>query len=162
MTSVVHTTPSGIDQRRAARPASGGGRSCRATWIKKIKTVCLVIAWFAATGAQWDIIQVVAWTRMTYNNSQSMSFGLALKRTFEPESSCELCKLVKKARRSEANQTASTTPKGEPLGKIHLFLNLADNFARPSSHTENRRPVATLQLASRRDQPPLPPPRDFA
>lgn len=162
MTTGQHTTLSVCYKRQSAQPALDSRRSCRALCVRKIKTACLVLAWFAATGAQWDIIQAVAWTRMTYNNSQSMSLGFAIKRTFEPESTCELCKLVKRARQSEANQNTSTTPKGEPLGKIHLFVNIADGFALPSSQPENRRPAVIQRLASRRDQPPLPPPRDIA
>ena len=84
--------------------------------MRRFQITCLLLAWFAATGAQWDFVQVYGWARMFAKYAQTMPLATAMKKTFDGEM-CGVCQLVK-----EAKQDAD--PAGVPSGKIDLKLPL--------------------------------------
>lgn len=64
----------------------------------------VVSAIILGMGAHWAILQSVAWTGMVINFSQHASFKEALKKTFDGNHLCTICKIVKAGRKSEQNQ----------------------------------------------------------
>lgn len=122
---------------------------------RRFQITCLLLAWFAATGAQWDLVQVFGWARMLAQYAQTMPLTEAVKKTFGGEM-CGVCAAV-----SHAKQDADST--NAPGGKLDLKLPLVFEptpaFVLGASgasvwrHPEARAPGAD------RAPPPLPPPR---
>src|SRR5262245_59407297 len=55
----------------------------------------LLMASLLATGSQWDLIQVLAWGRMFWENAARLPLGEALERTFSPTDLCPICEAVR-------------------------------------------------------------------
>jgi hypothetical protein len=67
----------------------------------RIGKTFLVIALVTTLGAQWTLLQTVAWTTMLANNLQSNSFQFAMTQTFDGKHPCCLCKAIAAAKQSE-------------------------------------------------------------
>ena len=113
-------------------------------------------AWFLATGAQWDLLQAVAWGGMFAGNLGSMSAGAALRRTFSPEGRCRLCQAVSSAKRDVAQ---NATPDAKVPAKMVVFASEEIELPPPRVHrrTPERRDFFPPDRA--RARPPVPPPR---
>jgi hypothetical protein len=61
----------------------------------------LVLALVATLGAHWAILQTVAWTTMLADNLHSTSFQIAVKKTFDGQHPCCLCKAIAAGKQSE-------------------------------------------------------------
>lgn len=121
-----------------------------------LKLPLVLFTWLLATGAQWDVLQVVAWGRMFANNAQTMEISEAAKKTFSGEM-CALCKAVKAAREQEQRQLPMPDA---AKGKIVLICQFSDCriIAAPVAFAPERAPHARLP-DERGDAPPVPPPR---
>jgi hypothetical protein len=67
----------------------------------RIGRIFLVIALVATLGAHWAILQTVAWTTMLADNLHSTSFQVAVKKTFDGQHPCCLCKAIAAGKQSE-------------------------------------------------------------
>jgi len=106
-------------------------------------------------GGHWVLLQSVAWAGMFVGYAQKADFSTALARTFDGRSPCALCKMVKAGKESEQKREAAQRPI-----KLELGLNLLENAAHWLSadvSAQNTPYFATGD--SRREPPPLPPPR---
>ena len=56
-------------------------------------------------GFQWTLLQSVAWTVMVLDRSAEMGWVQALETTFDGQHPCALCKVVRKGRDSQQQQT---------------------------------------------------------
>ena len=114
----------------------------------------VLIAWLLATGAQWDLLQVIAWGRMFAGYSETMRVSEAAKKTFGGEMCC-LCKAVKKAKEQQRDLPSPDSVKV----KFVLILQMAQSpilaipVGRDWSWSRLRPTVEP------RDPPPKPPPR---
>jgi hypothetical protein len=123
--------------------------------LRRCQIIVFLLAWFMATGAQWDLVQVFGWGSMIVNHSRDMTLISAVKKTFDGEM-CSVCRAVKAAKQQE-NRT--TVPNGKFEGKIvlgyqpaaEIILTVPDSLA--WTHGE-REPLSALRSA-----PPTPPPR---
>jgi len=108
------------------------------------------------SGAQWWILQSVAWSGMIVSYSAESGFLRGVERTFDGEHPCPMCKAIQQARESESKPADALAPIQKPADLLGLapetsiFLQRA-SFLPPSDIT----PEAD-QLNSR---PPVPPPR---
>jgi hypothetical protein len=123
--------------------------------------LCLILlAWFAATGSQWDFVQVFAWGRMFAGYAQTMPLGRAVSLTFEPDNLCSICRMVKEARQ---HQDESGVPQsGSAAGKAPLVFQAAQRVVveKPAvARWWASEPTAQDVL---RAAPPIPPPRAAA
>ncbi len=119
-----------------------------------------MVAWFAATGAHWDVLQVVAWGRMALMNySETMSLGSAVKRTFEPGSSCPLCRIVSKAKQQEQKPGAPLPTEARASAKIVLYLHENAVPPAPAAISQRYALVESRVISHGRVQPPSPPPK---
>lgn len=123
--------------------------------LRKLQFSLALFAWFCATGAQWDFLQVLAWGRMFAAYSQAMEFSKAAEETFNGEM-CEMCKAVARGRQTQEKESPEPrSGKGKFVLAIQvvelLYLGLPD------------RDVRTIQLREGRSapktEPPTPPPR---
>ena len=124
-------------------------RGCR-------RLVAILGAWFLATGAQWDLLQVIAWGGMFAQNLASMPTVSALRRTFSPEGRCRLCRVVSSAKRDIAD---NATPDTKAPGKFVVFASEEIELPSPRIHPWTPEDRDFYPPDHARSRPPVPPPR---
>lgn len=128
---------------------------------KRLQLLTVLAAWFLATGAQWDFVQVAGWSRMFAGYAHTMSLPRALVRTFNGEM-CGVCRAVDQARHQADNSPA--LPDSGQLHAKFLAIFQPASTAIPfrvragQSWVRIDRPIP----ARDREAPPLPPPRLIA
>jgi hypothetical protein len=123
----------------------------------KCNLCVILLAWFAATGIQWDFVQVFAWGRMFAGYAQTMPLSRAVSLTFQPDNLCGLCRIVKDAKQQEGQ--SGVPQSGSAAGKAPLVFQAAQGVvvARPAvAPWWTSGPVAPETI---RAAPQLPPPR---
>lgn len=113
----------------------------------------VVLALVVTTGGHWFLLQSAAWVGMAVSYSQSDSFTTALKKTFDGNHPCNLCKMVKAGKASE---------KKRDLQKLDVKFEFT--FAAGTSGLFPPRPIRhfihfTERASARSDAPVPPPPR---
>jgi hypothetical protein len=73
---------------------------------RRFQISVVLLAWFMATGAQWDLVQTFAWGRMVATYSRTMPLVQAVRLTFTPGTMCSICKAVNEAKRQESARGA--------------------------------------------------------
>jgi len=124
----------------------------------KCTHLLLLTAWLLATGSQWDVVQVFAWSRMFAHNARVLPVRDALELTFSPSDKCSVCRLVEAAREDRPGDNAASAKfLKEPI----VFLaGTTIIVAAPTSSPWIE--TATRPLAHARTAPPTPPPRAVA
>ncbi len=124
---------------------------------RKVSLLVTLLAWFFASGGQWDIVQVFAWARMFADNAATMPWGEALARTFSPEGRCDLCGAVSTAKQQQ--EDTPSNPAAKSAGKLALVFEAAPFvwLAAPAPERWPRRLCAVREAG--RERPPVPPPR---
>jgi hypothetical protein len=117
-----------------------------------------LVAWLAASGLSWDLLQVVAWTKMSVDNATQLSAGAAVSKALA-DAPCALCKVAQDGRKNSEeaplakDEAAKLKAKADPVaGEIHLLAAKSfsgRDFARPSDE------VGVSRVA----EVPVPPPR---
>jgi hypothetical protein len=126
---------------------------------QRLQISALLLAWFMATGSQWDLVQVFAWGRMFAGYARVMSVESALRLTFKPDRMCSVCKMVKAAKQQEEQTPAAPS---KTLGKILLVFAPVPMVV-IASVPSAQWPVGMKTLCSaERGAPPNPPPRGLA
>ncbi|MBL9171927.1 MAG: hypothetical protein JNL10_00200 [Verrucomicrobiales bacterium] len=105
-------------------------------------------------GLHWVALQSVAWTTMVIERSCNASLRTALATTFDGQHPCKLCQVVRAG--TSAGETAKLPLKQSKLEIIRNGLSFWTPVpaAAPVFLTQAEDPPE-----SRRDAPPLPPPR---
>ena len=117
-----------------------------------------LVAWLAASGLSWDLLQVVAWTKMSVDNASQLTASAAVAKTLV-DAPCALCKVAQDGRKNSEqaplakDDNAKVKAKADPAsGEIHLlavkFFSGRD-YARPADE----------ESVSRVAEVPVPPPR---
>ncbi|HWL50902.1 MAG TPA: hypothetical protein VNQ90_00600 [Chthoniobacteraceae bacterium] len=117
--------------------------------------LAIVLMLFAGSGAQWLLLQSVAWTSMLVNFSQQTSLVEAIEKTFDGSSPCSLCDHIAKAKKSPGTGNASMQETGQSLRGV-LTATLPTLI--PSS-APYRYPALSAEATRRADRPTTPPPR---
>ena len=132
----------------------------RIGWRKKLQISFLLLAWVAATGAHWDVLQVVAWGKMMAENfAEMMSVGSAVEQTFAPGSSCPLCKMVSQAKQQERKQEGPGPTEAKAVVKMILYLQENATVPTPEISLQRYALVEAREISYGRAQPPIPPPK---
>lgn len=122
---------------------------------RKLAIPCLLLAWLCANGAVWDALQVVAWTRMFANNTETMTVSAAWQGTFDGSKPCEICLGVAKAKET-VRQQLPLVQRGEIKFVLALESVDAPVFANDFGCWTS---VPLAMPAERTDPVPVPPPR---
>ena len=111
-----------------------------------------------ATGGQWDVTQVVAWSRMFTGYAQEMTLSAAATKTFSGEM-CGLCRVVQEGKR-EQTPSGDATP-AKAFGKMLDLVPLTETakVLAPVVRAEVALAAASPWQSCGRATPPLPPPR---
>ena len=117
-----------------------------------------LVAWLAASGLSWDLLQVVAWTKMSVDNATQLTAAAAVSKTLE-DAPCALCKVAQDGRKNSEqapltkDEVAKVKAKADPVaGGIHLLA------AKLFSGRDHARPSDEVSV-SRVAEVPVPPPR---
>ena len=117
-----------------------------------------LVAWLAASGLSWDLLQVVAWTKMSVDNATQLTAAAAVSKTLE-DAPCPLCKAAQEGRKNSEqaplakDELAKVKAKADPVaGEIQLLA------ARLFSGCDHARPADEVSVA-RVAEVPVPPPR---
>ncbi len=117
-----------------------------------------LVAWLAASGLSWDLLQVVAWTKMSVDNASQLTASAAVSKTLV-DAPCALCKVAQDGRKNSEqaplakDDNAKVKAKADPAsGEIRL---LAAKFF---SGRDYMRPADEVSV-SRVAEVPVPPPR---
>lgn len=104
-------------------------------------------------GAQWTLLQTIAWTTMLASNLRSYSFSESVSRTFDGQHPCPLCRAIAAGKKSERKDAAGQAPQKLefPLFAEQLVL------IAPSNTSVLPRPTTFARSVSLK--PPTPPPR---
>jgi len=119
-----------------------------------------LVAWLAASGLSWDLLQVVAWTKMSVDNATQLTAASAVSKTLQ-DAPCPLCKAAQEGRKNSAqaplakDELAKVKAKADPVAGESLLL--ADKVF---SGRDYARPVDE-RGRSRVAEVPVPPPRAF-
>jgi len=123
---------------------------------RRLSLACLLVAWFCANGAVWDVVQVVAWARMFCVNAQILSVGQAVRRTFDGSKPCELCAMAQKGRDAARDQ-APAQPVGQD-DRLLLVCHVTTSFV-PEVPASGWPAASDAVGVLRADSVPVPPPR---
>ncbi|HVT72502.1 MAG TPA: hypothetical protein VHD61_05150 [Lacunisphaera sp.] len=125
---------------------------------RKVSVACLLLAWLCANGAIWNVVQVVAWTRMFEQNVTTMPLTRALQVTFDGSAPCDLCHLAQKGKNAARDQLPRDAALGDAMDKLLLLADSAPVMvlAPPADAWPE---AAETKGSSRADEVPVPPPR---
>jgi hypothetical protein len=126
---------------------------------QRLQLPALLLAWFIATGGQWDLVQTFAWGRMFANYSRIMSVESALRLTFRPDNLCSVCKLVRAAKQQQEQSPAAAS---KAAGKILLVFEPVPQVVMARHSFFSWSPGDQILKGVQRAAPPIPPPRSFA
>ena len=124
---------------------------------RKLSLTCLLLAWFCANGAVWNVVQVVGWAKMIRDYAQVMPVANAVELTFDGSAPCDLCHFAQAGQDATRDTQLPAVPTGAP-DKILLIAEVAPapvlvapDFAWPG--------VADVTGLTRTDEVPVTPPR---
>ena len=117
---------------------------------------CLtVVTLVTMLGAQWALLQTVAWTTMLAGNLRAHSLSEAVSDTFDGQHPCCLCKAIAAAKKSEKKDAAIFPGQKFEFPPLHDGLVLASPKHPRFVAGLNHPPVSFFH------KPPTPPPRGF-
>jgi hypothetical protein len=119
----------------------------------------LVLLAALSVGLHWGAVQLVGWASMTLEYSRTVPLSDALEMTFDGKHPCKLCKLVAKEGPLSENDEKQAPGKKFELKSLvatlwpeEIPLALCSDRSSPWTGPDAR-------ARSKRDRPPLPPPR---
>jgi hypothetical protein len=123
--------------------------------FSRLSKFCLIIVLVTITGANWAVLQTVAWTSMLANNLRTRSLTESVTRTFDGHYPCPLCRAIAEGKKSEKkSEILSSSQKME-------FPPLAEGLVLIQPPHLLFSPPLKLRCGLPRVKPPLPPPRAF-
>lgn len=127
--------------------------------LRRFQLLFVLFACFAATGSQWDLVQVFAWGRMFVGYARTMTVGEALEQTFDADKPCSLCCAVRKAKEQEKKELPNEVRLRDKLVLVFQPVPVLLT-ATPENNPwqlHDQRPLGADRAA-----PPVPPPRTAA
>ena len=117
-----------------------------------------LVAWLAASGLSWDLLQVVAWTKMSVENAARRSVGEAVTKALA-DAPCAMCKVAQDGRKQSEQQPLAKDEAVKAKAKADSSVDvLAVIGAHDFQGREHARPKDEVGLI-RVSEVPVPPPR---
>lgn len=117
-----------------------------------------LVAWLAASGLSWDLLQVVAWTKMSVENAAQRSVGEAVTKALA-DAPCAMCKVVQDGRKQSEQQPLAKDEAVKAKAKADSSVDvLAVIGAHVFQGREHAWPKDEVGL-TRVSEVPVPPPR---
>jgi hypothetical protein len=121
--------------------------------LRSLYRSLVIAALIVAIGGHWAILQSVAWMGMAVSFAQTAPLTDALRKTFDGQHPCKLCKAVREGQKSERNDSALKVET-----KIDLLLTLRLAPIDPPAQYVSI-PSGPASFHFRSQSPPTPPPR---
>ena len=121
---------------------------------RRLIQLFVALSLVTAIGGHWFVLQSVAWVSMTVDFAQTDSLGVALRKTFDGEHPCKLCKVVRAGKQAEQKQ-----PLLKVDTKLDLLLARSPALAYAPSRVNWLLPDFSASASLRTHSPPVPPPR---
>lgn len=121
--------------------------------LLRLSQLLLVLALCVSVGLHWAAVQTLAWTQMLVSYTQQASFPEAVKKTFDGEHPCDLCKAVQTGQSQEKKREFVVSAL-----KWDAVLTASASLRRPVAQPWLYPRLASA-LTGRVDGPPTPPPR---
>ena len=116
------------------------------------------MAWLAASGLSWDLLQVVAWTKMSVENAGQRSVGAAVTKALA-DAPCAMCKVAQDGRKQSEQQPLAKEDSAKAKAKADTSVDvLAVIGAHDFQGREHARPTDEVGM-TRASEVPVPPPR---
>lgn len=118
----------------------------------------MLCAWLPATGIHWDVVQLLAWSRMFVNHARVLPLRDALELTFSPDGRCGVCVAVQSARQDDGATVAAFAAQRlnqEPL----VFPSATPVVLTPPATALYSPDGDNAPVGHGRAAPPTPPPR---
>lgn len=121
--------------------------------LKRLSKLAVIVSLVAMVGGHWAILQTVAWVGMTFSFAQSAPLTTALRKTFDGNNPCSLCKAVDEGKRNERKDASLKleTKLDFCLVPSPFLLDAPPPFAVVSGETP--------RMHLRYESPPTPPPQ---
>jgi len=117
-----------------------------------------LVAWLAASGLSWDLLQGVAWTKMSVENASHRSVGAAVTKALA-DAPCTMCKVAQDGRKQSEQQPLAKEDSAKAKAKADTSVDvLAVIGAHDFQGREHARPTDEVGM-SRASEVPVPPPR---
>lgn len=127
--------------------------------LQRVARWAVVLALCLCVGAQWIVLQGIAWTGMLIEFSQQGTIAEAVSKTFDGEHPCPLCKAVKQGVEAGQSDNDEQAPGGQGKElKLTLALTVVPKYAFPRSAHE-RWSLKGESAAARHEEPETPPPQ---
>ena len=129
----------------------------RASGLRPLRSLILLLAWLCATGTHWDLVQVAAWTSMWYRAAQTESLAVALEATFALGATCRMCVAAEEGRTAgDLAADAVLRHLGRPVLLAWAEVDIPSLIMSSETHP---RVWSTRLEGLTREPPPEPPPR---
>jgi hypothetical protein len=117
-----------------------------------------LVAWLAASGLSWDLLQVVAWTKMSVDNAGQSSVGAAVTKALA-DAPCAMCKVAQDGRKQSEQQPlakeGSVKAKAKADSSVDVLVVIGSYDFQGREHV---RPTDEVGM-TRASEVPVPPPR---
>jgi hypothetical protein len=121
-----------------------------------------LVAWLGASGLSWDLLQVVAWVKMSAENARSMDVSSAVSKTLN-DAPCSLCCAVKEGRESsDSSAPAGRTEQAKAKEKAQGSLWAASEAPEPIHAFAGLVPIPFRSHNGPLCEVPVPPPKSAA
>jgi len=125
-----------------------------------ILNIAIAVALFFGSGAQWLVLQSVAWTNMLITYSQDAPLSEAIQKTFDGKHPCHLCEHIRDAEKETKKDDATTA---NSLFKPFFAMKAGGLpsclFVTPPHGERHAYPSVACRFSSRITEPAAPPPR---
>jgi hypothetical protein len=117
-----------------------------------------LVAWLAASGLSWDLLQVVAWTKMSVENAAQRSIGAAVTKALA-DAPCAMCKVAQDGRKQSEQQPLAkddaVKAKAKADGSVDVLAVIGAHVFQGRRHGRPEDEVSLTRVA----EVPVPPPR---
>jgi len=127
---------------------------------KTVKILFYIIARFitvvsltVSMGGHWGLLQTIGWANMYLDYSKDCSLISAISKTFDSETTCEICELVRAGKKQESHQDFLKSNFKLDLFQEGASIELIDPIV------EQDQKCVVIKLGTRRFPPDIPPPR---
>jgi hypothetical protein len=122
--------------------------------MRRFTLFVVLVAFTFSSGAQWPVLQCVAWANMIREYSEMVPLGQAVKMTFSGQYPCDLCKAITEKKQEENAKFVSSLKHEKKMVTLGLEVKTVSITITPQVFV-----TPSPLFRTRSDSPPTPPPR---
>ena len=122
--------------------------------MRRLALQIVLVAFIFSCGGQWYLLQAIAWANMIREYSASVPLTKAVEMTLSGEYPCPICKAIAEHKKSIPDKLASLSQQEKKITSLGVTVPIRNSLA-----TSQIFLTFHSSLRTRRELPPLPPPR---